>query len=151
MMSCGCHWKNPYTPYRPFLSKQDVTYEDYFPEKGEVCIPMPTEEFGFASRICAKIERDDGLYASIFIVVDEVLKIQLGSVSYSDSYLKVDIGLIITGPLDLGTGLGGTLEVDVDTQSGVISACANLDYEFGSVAPWYGIITTFGDVIPAPS
>ena len=123
--------------------------EEYKPEKGEICVPVPTEEFGFTFRLCAKVERDNGIYASIYGVVDEAVKVTFGTVSWSKTKLDINIGVVVS--MFGKSGFGGTLEVLVDEVSGVISACANIDYGFGSTAPWYAVITTLGSVTPAPN
>lgn len=147
----SCRYPNQY-PYMPYglIRETPAAYpqEPYTPEAGEICVPVPTEEFGFTMRLCAKVKRDNGVYASIYAVIDETIKVTFGTVSYSQSILDVNIGVVFS--MFGKSGFGGTLEVKANTSTGVISACANLDYGVGSVAPWYAVLASLGTVTPAP-
>lgn len=146
----------PHMPYRAFPSQSNQTTYTQEPytegsDPGAVCLPLPTEEFGFTCRICANVERDNGVYANIYFIIDQIIKVTVGTVSYSQSVLDIQFGLVVSVAGLNGSGFGGTFEVKVNTTSGVISSCANLNYGVGTVAPWYGVLSTLGSVIAAPS
>lgn len=104
------------------------------------CVPLPTEEFGFTSSICADVSvSSTEQSAKIYVKIDGVGEVDLGEIDNSTTEFSVDLG--VTFSLLGKKGFGGTMQIIENKPSGCISACANVDYGIGSVAPWYTLIT----------
>lgn len=130
----------PYSYSYPTLL-QDEPEEGKFPEVPEedddhACLPL--DEFGIPASVCASVDVK-AKTASVYLRIAGFEDITIGQVSMTKGIVNADIGATISG-LGIGAGWGITLNVKVNTNSGCISACVQIDYGIGSVAPVYGII-----------
>lgn len=143
------NWHNHknYCAYPTYFSSNYPLTQPYDANtNANICIPLPTEELGFPSSICASADgvlSPDGDWQITVSIQVYDMSTEVGVLTKTQTSLSVDLGAIFEGFGYTDSGWGGTLGVNLNLDSYCLSACINLYYGVGQSTAWSSLIDCY--------